>query len=113
MPSADPTWRSVEFAPDAIPESSTGTSDRTMLVSWAVANPTPIPYTNSGTASSAPVTVDEMSSVVTTMPTASRSMPVVTTQRGPKRRARVAAPGAATNAPSARDRNTSPVSNAE
>ena len=43
IPSAEPTWRSVEFAPDASPERSTGTSESTMLVSCAVANPTPIP----------------------------------------------------------------------
>ena len=43
MPSAEPTWRIVEFAPDARPERSAGMSDSTMLVSCAVANPTPMP----------------------------------------------------------------------
>ena len=43
MPSAEPTWRIVEFAPDARPDRSTGMSERTMLVSCAVARPTPTP----------------------------------------------------------------------
>ena len=43
MPSADPIWRSMELVPDARPDTSVGTSDRTMLVSCAVAKPTPNP----------------------------------------------------------------------
>ena len=54
-----------------------------MLVSWAVANPTPTPYTSRGTANMNPLTVAEIRSVTATIPTASRAMPTVTTQRGP------------------------------
>ena len=43
MPSAEPTWRIVELAPDARPERCGGTSERTMDVSCAVAKPTPTP----------------------------------------------------------------------
>ena len=43
MPSAEPTWRIVEFVPDARPDFSGGMSPSTMLVSCAVANPTPMP----------------------------------------------------------------------
>ena len=113
MPSAEPTWRTVEFAPDARPDRSAGMSDSTMEVSWAVANPTPMPYTNSGIASWRPVTSTEISSVVATMPIASSDMPRVTARRGPQRCETRAAVGAATNAPMASARNTRPVSNAE
>ena len=83
MPRAEPIWRSIELVPEARPETSGGTSARTTLVSWAVAKPTPMPYTNNGIPSMSPVTVVEMRSVVTTIPMASRAMPMVTTRRGP------------------------------
>ena len=38
---------------------------------------------DSGMASTSPLTVDEMSSEVDRIPTASRTMPMVTTRRGP------------------------------
>ena len=81
-----------------------GMSDSVTLVNCAVARPTPTPYTNSGMTSRTPVTDVLNSSVVAKIPTASKAIPRLTVRRGPKRRARVAATGAAKKAPTASDR---------
>ena len=83
MPSAEPDLAHVELAPEARPDRSGGMSDRTMVVSWAVAKPTPMPYTNSGIASWRPVTSTRSAATCAMMPTASRNMPRVTARRGP------------------------------
>lgn len=43
MPRADPSWRKVLWMAEPCPPSFSGTSSRTTLVTWAVANPTPTP----------------------------------------------------------------------
>ena len=112
LPSAVPTWRIVELVADASPERSGGMSDRMTLASWAVLNPTPMPYTKNGTARVIPETVFDSSSVTPRIPTTSSSIPIWTVRRGSKRPASIPASGAATNEPAARVRKTRPVWNA-
>ena len=62
LPSAVPTWRIVELVADASPERSGAMSERMTLASWAVLNPTPMPYRKNGTARVSPETVFDIRS---------------------------------------------------
>ncbi len=109
MPSALPTWRIVLLPPDAIPALRLGVSNSTRLVSWAIANPSPRPYSPRISATEVVELLTSSTWLRITIATASTTMPVVTIHLGPILAENDPASGAAKKAITASGSSATPV----